>query len=96
MIVNAFELVPWIYHVTHTNKIETVFRSRLTASDITIEILDVIRGSALMKPAGVPSVDDALWLVQKSGKTTTLWYNPCSFSLDAIQKGSSLVVRDGS
>jgi hypothetical protein len=95
VIVNAFELIPWIYHITHTREIEKVSLPGLSVNHVTVEMLDLVAEAELTKPAGVPSSDNALELVRKSNKATTLWYDTCAFTLDAIQSGSSVVRRAG-
>ena len=94
IVVNALGLVPWIYHVTHPRSLESVTLPSLFNDKTTSEMLDVIQPVYVPTPAGVPNSDLALRLVNKFGGTTTLWYNPCTFVLDAIQTRASLVLRE--
>jgi hypothetical protein len=95
VIINDLWLVPWIYHATHVPTVERVFLPSLSSTHTMSEVLYVAEVANETRPMGVAPTDEALKLVGESGDAIILWYSPCSFVLDAIERRLSLVLREG-
>ncbi|HEV3153977.1 MAG TPA: hypothetical protein VGZ02_09255 [Candidatus Baltobacteraceae bacterium] len=88
-LINAgdFFIVPWMYHVTHIAQIV-----ELSFSPIRTDLIRPEETAAAPFPEGVPSHDGALLLRGVDNKPMgTLWYDPCTFTLDAYKLGAGTV-----
>lgn len=89
IIVGGFFFVPWIRHVTKTSEIV-----RIDVDPLRVQYLAVRDVSPSPYPEGVSAHDKALLVTASPGQATRLWYDPCTFMLDAYGvNNSSAVVR---
>lgn len=87
VIIGGFFLIPWIYHTKHPSRFLEIGFDPLRA-----DYLSVSDASPSPYPDAVPHRDKAL-RVSAVGPDTTLWYDPCTFALDAYRSGGYLIVR---
>lgn len=87
IIVGGLFFIPWIYHVTHASEV-----ARIDFNPLHVEYLSISGTSPSPYPEDVPNSDKAL-KVSASGQQTTLWYDPCTFTLDAYQSNGYALVR---
>lgn len=89
IIVGGFFLVPWIRHVTKTSEI-----ARIDVDPLRVQYLAVRDVLPSPYPDGVSVHDKALLVTAARDQATLLWYDPCTFTLDAYGANSnSAVVR---
>jgi hypothetical protein len=87
--INAggFFIIPWVYHVNHVPQIV-----QLTFSPIHADFFTIEKADAAPYPDDVPNGDNALVLKASDGKPAmTLWYDPCTFTLDAYGSREGVV-----
>ena len=83
----GFFLVPWAYHVMQLSQI-----LELSFSPLRTDYLSVSQTPAAPYPDNVPTRDKALELNQAVPRQSiTLWYDPCTFTLDAYGSRENLV-----
>lgn len=87
IIVGGWFFVPWLRHATHASSIV-----RIAFDPLRVQTLNVSDAIHAPRPYGVPSQDKAL-LVAAVDQTTTLWYDPCTFTLDAYVVNGSVILR---
>ncbi len=83
LVVGMLLLVPWIYHKTGEKEFETIDFNPLRS-----RIVDITEVAAAPYPSGVPARDHALRLSSWSQPAMTLWYDPCTFAVDAYGRSS--------
>lgn len=89
LLVGGYFFVPWIYHVRKTTQLAYITFDPLRVQYIGIE------PAGNTPPEGVPARDKALRVDSMPGRQTILWYEPCTFALDAYQlNGGRLIIRD--
>ena len=91
VVVGGLFLVPWLYHVTKAPQL-----LQINFSPIRTDLLSVSEATAEPFPESVPKSDKALEVKTSDRKTvTTLWYDPCTFTLDAYgTRGGKIEIRN--
>jgi hypothetical protein len=93
LIVNSIALLPWIYHATHARSVESVSLPDLAIDSVRTQTLGIAEVAGEARPSGLPAGERALRVTRESGDATVLWYDPCTFVVDAFKIGTSIVVR---
>ena len=93
VIVNAMALLPWTYHMTHARFVESISLPDASIDSIGSQTLAIVDVADSATPASLPVRDRALRVTRESGDATVLWYDPCTFLVDAFESRTSLVVR---
>lgn len=79
IIAGGLFFVPFLYHMTHAFTI-----AHLSFSPVKIDFLSVRETPAAPYPDHVPAHDKALLLTTTPNEPAiTIWYDPCTFTLDA-------------
>lgn len=86
--VRSLFLVPWIYHRTHAR-----FIGVLSFQPIRVDSADIIATANAARPVGVPADDLALAVTERTRGTTVLWYDPCTFVVDAYDNSATGILR---
>lgn len=82
----GFFIVPWMYNAGVHRILELHF------SPIRADVLRIKKSMPAPYPDGVPATDAALTLKGAGGTSlVTLWYDPCTFTLDAYGSRENLV-----
>lgn len=93
-IINSggFFFIPWIYAKKHASEV-----LELSFSPLRTDLFAITQTPAAPFPENVPVRDKALLLKPTAGGSAiTLWYDPCTFTLDAYGSPDSVVhVRTG-
>lgn len=87
IIAGSFFFIPWIYHVTHAAHV-----ARVMFDPLRVEYLAISATSPSPFPDSVPTHDKAL-RISAGNQQTILWYDPCTFALDAFGGYDGAVVR---
>lgn len=82
IVAGMLLLTPWVYYKTHSQYVTTITFDPLRIRDIAITEVP-----AAPYPEDVPTRDLALKLTPFGKSPMTIWYDPCSFVVDAF--GSS-------
>jgi hypothetical protein len=93
LIVNAMALLPWIYHVTHARLMESISLPNLSIDSVGSQTLGIVEAADEARPSSLPAGERALRVTRESGNATVVWYDPCTFVVDAFESPASLVVR---
>lgn len=89
IVVGGLFFVPWLHHAT--NAPEMV---QIAFDPLRTNYLSISDAAAAPYPEDVPTHDKALTVISTANQTTTLWYDPCTFTLDAYgTRNGSIVVR---
>ena len=88
--IGGFFFLPFMYHVTHAADILQIGFSPIQADDLRIG-----ETAASPYPDNVPTHDKALVVSSAvTQRSTILWYDPCTFALDAYgTRGGRVMVR---
>jgi hypothetical protein len=94
-IVSAMALVPWVYHQLNPTAVETLLLPGSQTDAIDSQTSIIAQADDEDRPPAVPARDRALRLAPKRGSTTVLWYDPCTFVVDALKRGTWVMIRSG-
>ncbi len=87
IIVGGFFFTPWIYHVTHAEHV-----ARVLFDPLRVEYFVISATQPSPYPDNVPTRDKAL-RISAGNQQTILWYDPCTFALDAFGGYGGAAVR---
>lgn len=91
LITGGYFVLPWVRHRTHGSKI-----AEIEFDPLRVRYLLVRDNVLTQHPPGVPISDRAL-SVGAEGETTLLWYDPCTYTVDAYSLSDGKVfVRQAS
>lgn len=89
LIAGSLLFVPWLYHATHSNDLV-----RISFDPLRTDYIIIADVPGAPYPDGVPSHDKALSVTSISDRPTTMWYDPCTFIVDAYgNRGGSVTIR---
>jgi hypothetical protein len=95
IVVNAPELLPWLFHRTGAGSMVAISLPNISSNGVRVGSIGISEVSNETRPTGVPRFDRALRVTADSGGPTILWYDSCTFVVDAIVKSGSLALRNG-
>lgn len=83
IVAGTLLLTPWVYAKTHTQYIQTVTFDPLSIRDVAIT-----ETPAMPYPNGVPKADHAIKLTAFGQPPNIVWYDPCTFVVDAYGRSA--------
>jgi hypothetical protein len=93
LVLGATPLLPWIYQVTHARSVDMLELPGPSRTSVVAETVDLAEADGDASPAGLAAGERGLRLTWKSKDSIVLWYDPCTFVVDAIQSPATLLMR---
>lgn len=78
VVIGGLFFAPFLQHATHASRL-----ARIDLDSAQVRYLTIEPAPAVAVPSGVPNVD-RVELTRDGDVTTVMWFNPCTFTLDAF------------